>query len=227
MPTIIITGANGNLGLVVTEHMLNSGYQVIAITGPGGAGRLPAHPGPIAVEADVLDERHTGDLVASLADRYPDIQAAVLLVGGFATGKLQDTSDRMLEDMIRLNFHSAFHIVRPMMAHFEKKPIGGQFVLIGARPAITPAEGTAFFAYSMSKTMVLRLAEFINAEGRDKNIRATVIVPGTIDTQANRRAMPDADFTRWVPPLRIAQAIAFCLSDAGRTLAENVMKIYG
>ena len=79
----------------------------------------------------------------------------------------------------------------------------------------------------MSKTMVLRLAEFINAEGRDKNIRATVIVPGTIDTQANRRAMPDADFTRWVPPLRIAQAIAFCLSDAGRTLAENVMKIYG
>ncbi|MDD5694876.1 MAG: SDR family NAD(P)-dependent oxidoreductase [Bacteroidales bacterium] len=225
MPTIIITGANGNLGQVVTNHLLNDRYQVIAITGPGGAGQLPAHPGLIAFEADLADEEKTTDLVASLVSEYPDIQAAILLVGGFATGKLQETRDRMLEDMIRLNFHSAFHIVRPMMYFFERKPEGGQFILIGSRPGINPSEGTHFFAYALSKSMVLKLAEFVNAEGKDKKIKASVIVPGTIDTPANRKAMPNADFSKWVPPLRIAEAIAFCLTKTGKMLNDHVMKI--
>ncbi|HNS18364.1 MAG TPA: SDR family NAD(P)-dependent oxidoreductase [Bacteroidales bacterium] len=225
MPTIIITGANGNLGLVVTEHLLNSGYQVIAITGPGGAGQLTAHRGLVVHEADLMDEEQTGNLVATVTDRYPDVVAAVLLVGGFATGKLQHTSDRMLEDMIRLNFHSAFHMVRPMVSFFEHKPEGGQFILIGSRPAINSSEGINFFAYSLSKAMVVKLAEFIDAEGRDKKIRAAVIVPGTIDTPANRRAMPDADFTRWVPPQNIAETIAFCLSETGKMLQHRVMII--
>jgi NAD(P)-dependent dehydrogenase (short-subunit alcohol dehydrogenase family) len=226
MSTIIITGANGNLGLVVTQHLISAGYQVIAVTGPGGAGQLPGHSRLYTVEVDLSDEQKTGRLVSSLTDQYPDIQAAVLLVGGFAMGALQQTSDGMMESMIRLNFYTAFHMVRPLFSYFETKKDGGQFVLIGSRPALISSEGTSFFAYSMSKTMVVKLAEFINAEGTNKKITASVIVPTTIDTPANRKAMPEADFSKWIPPGSIAEAIAFCLSDTGRMMHDHVMKIY-
>jgi NAD(P)-dependent dehydrogenase (short-subunit alcohol dehydrogenase family) len=74
--------------------------------------------------------------------------------------------------------------------------------------------------------MVFKLAEFINAEGKGKNVTATVIVPSVIDTEANRKAMPDADFSAWVKPDDIAEAIAFCLTPAGRTVREHIIKMY-
>lgn len=226
MPTIIITGANGNLGLVVTQHLISTGYHVVAVTGPGGAGQLPAHNNLETVEVDLNDEQKTGTLIASLTGQYTDIQAAVLLVGGFAMGTLQQTSDAMLDTMIRLNFYTAFHMVRPLFSCFETKKDGGQFLLIGSRPAINAPEGTSFFAYSLSKAMVIKLAEFINAEGAAKNITASVIIPTTIDTPANRKAMPNADFSRWIPPGSIAEAIAFCLTDTGKMMHDHIMKIY-
>ena len=74
--------------------------------------------------------------------------------------------------------------------------------------------------------MIFKLADFINAEGKDKGVTATVIVPSTIDTEANRKAMPGADFSKWVPAKNIADAISFSLSETGRMLRENIVKIY-
>lgn len=74
---------------------------------------------------------------------------------------------------------------------------------------------------------MFRLAEVINAEGKNKNITASVIVPGTIDTPANRHAMPDADFSSWVNPVDVAAAMEFICSDHGTPLRETVLKIYG
>lgn len=226
MSTIIITGANGNLGLVVAGHLLSAGYRVIAITGQGGAGQLPDHSGLTTVEEDLGDEQKTAALVTSLADQYPDIRAAVLLVGGFAMGSLQQTTDAKLEEMLRLNYYTAFHMVRPLFSFFQTRKEGGQFILIGSRPALAPHEGTAFFAYSLSKAMVVKLAEFINAEGADKNITASVIVPTTIDTPANRKAMPEADFSRWIPPENIAEVISFCLTNTGKRIHDHIVKLY-
>lgn len=226
MPTIILTGANGNLGQVVTSYLLSLDYQVIAVTGPGGTGSLPSHSHLTIDEVDLFSEQQTASYIHSLTGRFPDIQAGVLLVGGFAMGRLAETSDQMLEDMIRLNFHTAFHVVKPLFSFFESKPEGGQFILIGSRPGLYPAEGTAFFAYSLSKSMVIRLAEYINAEGEGKHITASVIVPSTIDTPANRTAMPEADFSRWIPPSSIAEAIAFSLTGTGQTMHDHVMKMF-
>ena len=106
-------------------------------------------------------------------------------------GNIKDTTKSDLDKMINLNFYTAFHIVRPLLAHFMSRPgSGGQFVLIGSRPGIIASTGKEFFPYSMSKAMIFKLAEFINAEGKDKEVTATVIVPSTIDTEANRRSMP-------------------------------------
>lgn len=81
-------------------------------------------------------------------------------------------------------------------------------------------------AYALSKGLLFHLAELINEHGRKKNITATVIVPSTIDTLANRKAMPEADTTKWIKPEAIAESIAFLLTDPGMTLREGVLKLY-
>ncbi len=226
MSRIIITGANGGLGLSVTEKLAGAGHAILAVTGEGGAGTISAGDNVRVVEADLLDEGKTIAFIKNEIDRDPGIEAAVLLVGGFAMGKLAGTPKQELERMINLNFYSAYHVVRALLPHFLGRPEGGAFILVGARPGLDAAAGKDFFAYSMSKAMVFKLAEFINTEGKGKNVTATVVVPSVIDTEANRKAMPDADFSSWIQPGDIASAIDFCLTPEGRTIREHIIKMY-
>jgi NAD(P)-dependent dehydrogenase (short-subunit alcohol dehydrogenase family) len=225
MSTILITGANGNLGQAVTHHLLDKGYSLMA-AGAGSAEDLPSHDRLKFHQADLIDEATALGFAEKVIRESGDLEAAVLLVGGFAMGKLVDTSKDELEKMIGLNFYTAYHLVRPLLKHFLSRPEGGQIILVGSRPGLDAASGKDFFAYSLSKSMIFKLAEFINAEGRKKNVTATVIVPSTIDTPATRKAMPDTDFSSWVPPERIAEVISFALTPAGKMLRENILKVY-
>lgn len=226
MSSIIITGANGNLGLVVVQRLLADGYHLLAVSGKSGAGSLPSDINLEISEVDLYSEDQTREFVEKSLLKQGDIDAAVLLAGGFATGKLGETRKTDLDRMIDLNFYSAYHVVRPLMSYFISRPQGGKFILVGSRPGLNAGDGKDFFAYSLSKSMIFKLAEFINAEGKDKNVTAAVIVPSTIDTEANRKAMPGADFSKWVPAGNIADAISFSLSATGRMLRESVIKIY-
>lgn len=226
MKSLIISGANGNLGLTVVNRLLKDGYHLLAASGGAGAGNLPEDKNLDITEVDLLNEEQAQNFVKSSLLNSHDVQAAVLLVGGFAMGKLTETKKAEIDKMIDLNFYTAYHIVRPLLAHFLNRPQGGQFILIGARPGLNATNGKDFFAYSLSKAMIFKLAEFINAEGKARGVTATVIVPSTIDTEANRKAMPDADFSKWVPAESIADAISFSLSDTGQMLRENIIKIY-
>lgn len=226
MSTILITGANGNLGITVVQRLLDEGHQLIAATGIDGAGALPERINLDTSHVDLANEDSAGQFVSQAVEKYPDLCAAVLLVGGFAMGKIQDTTREDLEKMIELNFFTAYHVVRPMLRYFQSRPGGGQFILVGSRPGLDAETGKDFFAYSLSKSMIFKLAEFINAEGIGKGVTATVIVPSTIDTEANRKAMPNADFSKWVPAENIADAISFSLSETGKMLRESVIKIY-
>lgn len=225
MSTILITGANGNLGLTVTRHLLDKGHHLIA-AGLAGAGELPSHDRLEFRQANLMDEEMAIGFTEKAIREKKDLEAAVLLVGGFAMGKLVDTPKNELQKMIELNFYTAYHIVRPLLKYFLSRPEGGQFILVGSRPGLDAGSGKDFFAYSLSKAMIFKLAEFINAEGKSKNVTASVIVPSTIDTTANRLAMPDADFSGWVPPERIAEVISFALTPAGKMLRENIVKVY-
>jgi NAD(P)-dependent dehydrogenase (short-subunit alcohol dehydrogenase family) len=226
MVSLIITGANGNLGLSVTERLLRDGYHILATSGKAGAGLLPEHENLANFEVDLMNEEETGKFVESAISKNPGLDAAVLLVGGFAMGKITETSNVDLEKMISLNFYTAFNLVRPLLKYFLERKEGGRFILVGSRPGLNAADGKDFFAYSLSKAMIFKLAEFINAEGKDKNVTAIVIVPSTIDTAANRKAMPGADYSKWVPAENIADAISFSLSETGRMLRESVIRIY-
>jgi NAD(P)-dependent dehydrogenase (short-subunit alcohol dehydrogenase family) len=227
MSSLIITGANGNLGLTVVKRLLKDGYHLHAAVGHSGAEKLPRDRRLEISQVDLQNEEESRKFVENSIAKLADIQAAVLLVGGFAIGNYSETKKSDLEKMISLNFYTAFNIVKPLLQHFLSRPGGGgQFILFGARPGLVAAAGKEFFAYSMSKAMIFKLAEFINAEGKTHEVTATVIVPSTIDTEANRKAMPDADFSNWVPAENIADAISFSLSESGRMVKDSIIKIY-
>ncbi|GAB4032414.1 SDR family NAD(P)-dependent oxidoreductase [Spirosoma gilvum] len=224
MKTILVTGAAGNLGKSVVEHLHEQGCQVLATFSSDRDLQLYDHlPNVHSFVVNVLDEASVNAFMSDTSDF--DICAAVLLVGGFAMGGIQQTDVRLLGKMIDLNFMSAFNLVKPLMNRFEQRG-GGQFVLIGSRPTLNPTEGKDVFAYAMSKALVFELAKLINAEGKHTHTTATIVVPSTLDTPANRAAMPDSDPAHWVPTERIADLITFLLSDTGRMTRETIVKIY-
>lgn len=223
--TILITGAAGNLGSAVVERLLQDHPHLSLTVGPDAdEDRIPAGNWS-AEQVDLLDEAAAAEYVARVAEAHDRIEAGVLLVGGFAPGGIADTDGEALRRMYRLNFETAYFMARPLLARFKEQG-GGRLIFISSRPALNPADGKGLAAYALSKGMIYHLAELINAEGKDHDIVASVIAPSTLDTSTNRKAMPDADFSQWVPPARIADTIAFLLSPAGRMLREPVMKIY-
>ncbi len=146
-------------------------------------------------------------------------------MGGWQPGSISETTGYELDKMIKLNFTTAFNIVRPLLEYFERKG-RGQFVFIGARPAINPAEAKSHVGYALAKSMLFRLAEIINDQGKFKDIRASVIIPSLLDTPQNRNAFPDSPVEEWVTPEVAADTIAFLLSDTGENIRETVVKLY-
>jgi NAD(P)-dependent dehydrogenase (short-subunit alcohol dehydrogenase family) len=224
--TIIITGSTGNLGRAVTQKMVTLGYRVIGTKEPDDPFEFGSLKGVILRPLDLMDEQAVFDWVLRMGEKEENLAAGILLVGGFAMGNLKETSGEKLRRMLRLNFMTAYYMVRPLVEVFKKQGRGGHIILIGARPALQPEDGQEVISYALSKSLLIRLAEIINASEKKHRIRASVIVPSIIDTPANRAAMPDADPEAWVPPDRIAEAIAYLLSDSGKMLREPIFMIY-
>jgi NAD(P)-dependent dehydrogenase (short-subunit alcohol dehydrogenase family) len=221
--SIIITGATGNLGSAVTKRLIADGYTLYTTLVPNE--KPSEDPHVHGMHVDLFNEAECDRYVKEVIARGTELSAGILLVGGFQMGGLLETDFAALDKMLRLNFYTAYSMVKPLFEHFEQKG-GGQIILIGARPALKPDDGNWAVAYSLSKSLIFRLAELINEKGKDKNVRATVIVPSTIDTPANRQSMPDADFHKWVLAESIADTIAFMITDSGSVLRESVIKVY-
>ncbi len=225
MKNIIITGAGGNLGLAVTHLFLDEGYQVIAVAAADAKENFIAHSNLEIFTTDLSDEKAAGEFIGAAVSKYGKIDAGILLVGGFAAGNIADTSGEDISKQIHLNFNTAYFTTRPLYKHFQEQK-AGRFVFIGSRPALDPAFGKDLVAYSLSKSLLFRLAEYINEESRGTDITATVIAPSTLDTALNRKSMPKADPGKWVKPLDLAEIIQFVISDKSSVLRETVLKAY-
>jgi NAD(P)-dependent dehydrogenase (short-subunit alcohol dehydrogenase family) len=227
---ILITGAAGGLGLAVTARFLQEGYQVFAITEPGKPKqieRLQQAAGAAAdlhiAAIDAMDEQAVEDYVRNHFQAAP-LHAAALLIGGFAQGDISSTDEQALDQMIQLNFKTAFFFARRCL---PRMAADGRFFLIGARPALEPQSAGDLAAYALAKGMVVQLAAIINARKNHQGVQAALILPSIIDTPANREAMPDADFSQWVKPTEIAQTMAYACSEAGLKQRQPVFKLYG
>jgi NAD(P)-dependent dehydrogenase (short-subunit alcohol dehydrogenase family) len=186
---------------------------------------MPQHDN-LQVEAVNLEhESETASFVQNVIDTHGNIDAALMLVGGFTTGKIENTKTEDIKKQIALNFETAYNIVHPLYKHMLQNGYG-RLVFVGARPALQAADGKNLVAYALSKSLLFKLAEFINKDAKGKNITATVVVPSTIDTPINRKNMPDADPNNWVKAEDLAEILEFVCSDKATALRETVLKVY-
>jgi len=222
---IIISGASGALGRDVVKKLSDSGFALSLVVDKKDIDLFNNLPNQFSEAVDLLDEKASVDFVQKAIATKGGIYGAVLLVGGYAPGELENATDADIRKMVDLNFFTAFHLVRPLLAHFEQQGFG-QIILVGSKTVLVASEGAKSFAYALSKSMVITLADMINANKKYPKVIASVIVPSTMDTPINRAVMPDADFTKWVPTKDVAETIDFILSDAGSNLRHTVLKIY-
>lgn len=226
MKTVLITGANGNLGSAVTHTFLDKGYRVIATVMTEQMQKdFTSHPQLDVQVVNLSDEAATAAFVYTLISKYQQIDAALMLVGGFAIGSIADTPAAAIDQQLSLNFKTAYHITRPLFAHMQQQG-HGCLVYIGARPALEAASGKNLLAYGLSKSLLFKMAEYLNEEAKGTNITASVVAPSTLDTPLNRSAMPDVDPDIWVKPSALAEILEFIVSDKGGPLREPIYKVY-
>lgn len=222
---VLITGASGNLGKATVEKFLSEGYTVIATVTPGKSLGFEAED-VHAYDADLTDEKSVDTVVKKIITDHTTLDAALLLVGGYASGNIQNTDGGLLKKMFALNFDTSYFVARPVFQQMLMQPNGGRLIFVGSRPALLAKEGKNSLAYGLAKSLIFKLADVLNEEGSSKNVTASVIVPSTIDTEINRKAMPDKDFTAWVKPEEIADAMAYLCSEKGTPLRETVLRLY-
>lgn len=225
MKTVIVTGAAGNLGKAVVEKFITEGWRVV---GTVSKNKLQHnYPGKQfeAYSADLTDEAASNAFIQSSVSKHGIIDAAVLTVGGFAMGGLQNTSVKDIQQQLQLNFETAYNIARPVFEQMIKQK-SGRIFLIGSKAGLSSADGKGMVAYSLAKSLLFRLAGLMNDEAKDTDVFTTVVVPGTIDTPQNRQAMPNADVDKWVKPESIANAIFLYTSAETAAIKEPVLKVY-
>ena len=226
MKTVIITGANGNLGTAVTKEFIDKNYRVIAtVANENSKSDITPHPNLELSVVNLTDENQTADFVRKCIQKYAVIDAALLLVGGFAMGNIENTSGEDLHKQFTLNFETAFYVSKPLFGHMMTNQ-NGKIVFIGARPALNAAQGKDLIAYGLSKSLLFKLAEYLNEEAKGKSVSVSVVAPSTLDTPLNRKSMPDVDPDIWVKPKEIAETLEFLVSDKSSALRETVLKIY-
>jgi NAD(P)-dependent dehydrogenase (short-subunit alcohol dehydrogenase family) len=207
MPTILVTGANGNLGRALVERFLAKGHQVIGCISQNENHIGINNPNLDVFPVDLTNPDACKIFVEVLTGRYKSIDCLILTVGGFKAGRLDEITPTDFEKMFTLNFYTAFNIVKPALMHMKKTGASAKFILIGAEPGTTGMLAKSAVAYGFSKSLLFRMVELINEEGKENGITAEILVIGTMDTQKNRLSNPDADFSTWILPEKIAENI--------------------
>jgi NAD(P)-dependent dehydrogenase (short-subunit alcohol dehydrogenase family) len=220
----LVTGANGGLGTHVTKVLLDADFLVVGLA-PQIQHSDFDHPHFTALPAklDSLDaaRKATETVIA----HFGKIDVLAHLVGGFAGGQsVAETDDATIQGMFDTNLNSAFHILRAVIPHMRKAGTG-RIVAIGSRAAEDPGPGVG--AYSASKAALVSLIRTVALENKAAGIRANVILPGTMDTPANRKDMPGADVSQWVQPASVASLILWLAGDAGKDITGAAIRVYG
>jgi NAD(P)-dependent dehydrogenase (short-subunit alcohol dehydrogenase family) len=225
----LVTGASGALGSVVARRLLAAGARLVLPDRDPEKLRasFPEMDGEIVLTqaCDVTDPGSVAALVRAGEERFGRIDLLCNIAGGFRGGSpVHATEIATWDFLMSLNARSVFLVCRAAAPALLRAG-GGRIVNVASRGALAGDAGVA--AYSASKAAVLRLTESLSAELKEKGVRVNAVLPGTIDTAANRAAMPDADTGRWVEADALADVILFLLSDAARAIHGAALPVYG
>ncbi|SFO99045.1 NAD(P)-dependent dehydrogenase, short-chain alcohol dehydrogenase family [Amycolatopsis arida] len=225
--TALVTGGTGGLGTAVTRTLLAEGWRVVVPwTREEGRDRLGAADGLELVRADLFEPADVARCV-ELAAGEPGapLRAVVNLVGGFGMGpKVHEAPVEDFEWQLRLNLRPTYLVSQAAIPHLVAGG-GGSVVCLSSRAAVRPFPGAA--GYVTAKAAVLAFVAALDAEYRGDGIRANAVLPGVIDTPANRTAMPNADRSGWVAPEEIAKTIVFLCGDSSGVVSGAQVPVWG
>lgn len=224
MQTTLVTGGTGGVGVAVLERLVAEGHEVTA-TFQSERGRDHAHAAVGEkvrfVPCDVSDEQQVAAVVSGLES----LTNVVNLVGGFRSGpKVHETDPADFAAMLQLNLTPSFLLARAAVPKVLASG-GGSFVAVSARATQRPFAGAA--GYLTSKAALIALVQALDVEYRSQGLRANALLPGTIDTPANRESMPKADRSSWVTPEAFADAVAALLSPQSSAIAGATLPLTG
>jgi NAD(P)-dependent dehydrogenase (short-subunit alcohol dehydrogenase family) len=211
---VIVSGGTGALGRAVVLALLKAGSRVaVPYRTDKEWDTLRAAAGPGATlygqTLDVADAVATRAFVDAAARFLTTLDGVVTTAGAYVSSGTFDVAPvAEWEQMLRTNLETAAAVCRAALPHLLKQ--GGSVVTVGAR--IAEAGGAGSAAYAVSKAAVHALTRVLALENRARGVRFNAVLPGTIDTPANRRAMPSADLSKWTSPEAIARVIVFLLS---------------
>jgi NAD(P)-dependent dehydrogenase (short-subunit alcohol dehydrogenase family) len=221
---IVITGAKGGLGTFVTHAVLEAGAHVVGVSRSISGSDFPNEKFT-AMPGEISNRENAGNLIGAVLARFARIDGLVHLVGGFAGGRtVAETDDATMDKMLDLNLRSAFLLMRAVLPSMRAQG-SGRILAIGSKAAVEPAAMAG--AYAASKAALVSLVRTVARENSDRNIAANVVLPGTMDTPANRKSDPGADFSKWVDPGQVAQLLVHLMSDHSSQISGAVIPVYG
>jgi NAD(P)-dependent dehydrogenase (short-subunit alcohol dehydrogenase family) len=224
---VVVTGGTGALGAAVVELLIDAGATV----------HIPAHRAPdpakfalsrhervkVVAPVDLTSE----EAVQKFYEAVPSVWASVHTAGGFAGGAITQTSLADFRAMMETNAVTAFLCCREAVRKMRSgagNP-GGRIVNIASKVAVIPTAGVA--AYAASKAAVTSLTVGLAEELKAERIWVNAVVPSTMDTPANRQAMPKADFAKWAKVSEVAASIAFLASPQNLVTSGALVPVYG
>jgi len=210
---VVVTGASGALGRVVRQRLRDAGATP--------AGLDMKADGTEVAAADLADAAATEKAVNGIVSRHGRIDALLNIAGGF---RMAPASELEPWDVLwKMNFMTALNATRAVLPGMKERR-SGAIVSVAAR--VQPA-GKHMGAYAASKTAVIRLTEALAEEVKDVGVRVNCVMPSVIDTEANRRAMPGADYSKWVRPEALADVMLFLASDQAAAINGAAIPVYG
>jgi NAD(P)-dependent dehydrogenase (short-subunit alcohol dehydrogenase family) len=216
----IVTGGAGALGTAVVKVLIAQGAKVMALDHMA----LPAEQPGIG-NVDLSDPAKAAAAIDKAAAEMGGLYALVNIAGGFRWEKLADGKVDTWDMLYTINLKTAVSACKGALPHLVKNK-SGRIVNIGAGAAAKPA-AAGMGAYTASKAGVAKLTESLAEELKNDGVTVNAVLPSTIDTAANRKDMPDADFSKWVKAEEIGDLIAFLLSDKASAITGASIAING
>ena len=217
----VVTGGFGALGRAVGDALLASGAQVALVDQAPAPAGLPA--GALSCGgADLCDPHAARRCIDGAAERFGGLDGIVNVAGGFAWESVEHGDIASWDRMYAMNVRTALLASQAALPHLLRQG-RGRIVNIGAMAAARAQAGMG--AYAAAKSGVARLTEAMAEEFLERGITVNAVLPGIIDTPANRAAMPGADAGRWVAPAALAQVVLFLLTDASAAVTGALLPV--
>ncbi len=228
---VVVTGGAGNLGAAAARAFYRAGARVAVVDRQREmavealASDVPEGDYCAYIAGNLMDENSVAGMVETIMSRFGRIDALVNVAGGYRAGApLHETPLETWEFMMNLNARTVFLMSRAVIPHMLAQG-RGKIISIAARAALQGTAGSG--PYVASKMAVIRLTEAMAEELGARGVNVNCILPGRMDTPANRAAQPDADFSTWVTPESMASVILFLASDLARDVNGAAVPVYG